>query len=39
MKAYPRIVEIPADKDSQARMEQGVFYKKGTPLSIGTERR
>jgi MinD-like ATPase involved in chromosome partitioning or flagellar assembly len=37
-KAYPKVVEIPADKDSHARMEKGVFYKKGTPLSVGAEK-
>jgi MinD superfamily P-loop ATPase len=37
-KAYPRAVEIAIDKDAQARMEKGAFYKKGTPLSIGAEK-
>jgi len=37
-KAYPRVVEIAIDKDAQARMEKGAFYKKGTPLSIGAEK-
>ncbi len=37
-KAYSKVVEIPADKDSQARMEKGVFYKKGAPLSVGAEK-
>jgi Flp pilus assembly CpaE family ATPase len=37
-KAYPKVVEIPADRDGQTRMEQGVFYKKGAPLSVGAEK-
>lgn len=37
-KAYPKVVEIPDDRDGQARMEQGVFYKKGAPLSVGAEK-
>jgi MinD-like ATPase involved in chromosome partitioning or flagellar assembly len=37
-KAYPKVVEITVDKDSQVRMEKGVFYKKGAPLSVGAEK-
>lgn len=37
-KAFSRVVEIAADRDIQARMEQGVFYKKGAPLSVGAEK-
>jgi MinD-like ATPase involved in chromosome partitioning or flagellar assembly len=37
-KAYPKVVEIPADKDIQARMESGIFCKKGTPLYVGAEK-
>lgn len=37
-KAYPKVVEILADKDIQARMESGIFCKKGTPLYAGAEK-
>jgi MinD-like ATPase involved in chromosome partitioning or flagellar assembly len=37
-KAYPKIVEITVDKDSQVRMEKGVLYKKDAPLSVGAEK-
>jgi len=37
-KVYSKVVEIPADKNSQARMEKGVFYRKDAPLSVGAEK-
>jgi len=35
---YAKVVEIPEDKDLQARMERGVFYQKGYPFTAGAEK-
>jgi MinD-like ATPase involved in chromosome partitioning or flagellar assembly len=35
---YDKVVEIPEDRDLPAKMERGMFYKKGSPLTIGTEK-
>jgi hypothetical protein len=35
---FDKLVEIPEDNDLQARMERGVFYKKGSPLTTGAEK-
>ena len=35
---YAKVVEIPEDKDLQARMERGVFYQKGSPFTAGAEK-
>lgn len=38
VREYTKLVEIPEDKDLQARMEKGIFYKKGSPLTVGAEK-
>jgi hypothetical protein len=35
---YVDVVAITEDKDLQSRMERGVFYKKGAPLTLGAEK-
>jgi MinD superfamily P-loop ATPase len=35
---YVKVVEIPDDRDVRVRMERGIFYKKGSPLSVGAEK-
>jgi hypothetical protein len=35
---FDKLVEIPEDKDLHTRMERGVFYKKGSPLTTGAEK-
>jgi hypothetical protein len=35
---YDRVVEIPKDRELRARMEKGVFHKKGSPLAVGAEK-
>jgi MinD-like ATPase involved in chromosome partitioning or flagellar assembly len=37
-KDYAKVVEIPEDNYLQARMERGVFHKKGSPLTTGAEK-
>ncbi len=33
-----KVVEIPEDRDLPAKMERGVFYKKGSHLTAGAEK-
>ncbi len=35
---YIKVVEIPEDRDLPAKMERGVFYKKGSHLTAGAEK-
>ncbi len=37
-RVYDKIVETPEDRDLPSKMERGVFYKKGTPPTIGAEK-
>jgi MinD-like ATPase involved in chromosome partitioning or flagellar assembly len=36
--SYATVVEIPEDNALQVRMAKGVFYKKGSPFTVGTEK-
>ncbi len=35
---YGTVVEVAEDRDLPARMERGVFYRKGSPLTAGAEK-
>lgn len=37
-KEFANVVEIPEDRDLPSRMERGIFYKKGSPLTTGAEK-
>lgn len=37
-RVYDKVVEIPEDRDLNSKMERGMFYKKGSPLTTGTEK-
>ena len=36
-RVYDKVVEISEDRDLPAKMDRGVFYKKGSPLTAGAE--
>ena len=36
-KEYDRVVEIPEDRDLPSKMDNGVFHRKGSPLTVGAE--